>query len=384
MSKVISKYFKNTVIILLAFLIVFYYILPSNLSILLSCVVTLVSLKRIKSFVPLIWYGVFFLYLLLISLIRDTSMIYVTSCANVLFILLSVSLVIQGDLDRALFLKATSILGGMLCLFLYTKYNVYIGVGRFGEELPGTNIQSSILLGYILLYISCIQIWSFFHSKNKWYKALHLSFYVLTLWLTFFTGTRKALLLPILFGLLILILQYKKNKLKLILILSAVSVVLCFAGYYLAKSEYMSAEQMERWVGILGFFNDDIAKDASSEERTYLLKQGLYLFSQKPLFGYGIDATLKELSKHPHNNYVSLLSYGGVIFFLLYYWIYIYVLLGLRKSFRLDYSLYILGTIVILLSDMGTTSFNIMYFSVCITLLFVPKGSTESQHKLIS
>ena len=381
--KVIHKYLKNIIIIILAFLIVFYYVLPSSLAILLSCAVILISIKRIKSFVPVIWYGVFFIYVLLVSLLRDTSMIYVSSCANVLLILISVSLVVQGISERAIFLKATSIFGGVLCIFLYTRYYMYIGVGRFGEELPGTNIQSSILLGYILLYISSIQIWSFFHSKTWWYKLLYLSLFVFSLWLTFFTGTRKALLLPILFCLFILIINYKKNKFKLIIILSIVGILLCFAGNYLANSDYMSTEQMERWVGILGFFNDDIAKDASSEERTYLLKQGLYLFSQNPLFGYGIDATLKELSKHPHNNYVSLLSYGGIILFLLYYWIYIYVLLGFQKKLRSDYSLYILGTIVILLSDMGTTSFNIMYFSVCISLLFVPTSSCANQHNLI-
>lgn len=370
----IRKYVNSLILIVFSFLVVFYYVLPSKMSVMLTLIVMVLSIRHIRSYIPLVWYGLFVIYIFFISSIRENQYAYLSSSCNVFLILLAFSFIIQTSDDKKLFIISTGICGGLLSLYLYVFYGSYIGVGRFGEDLPGINIQSSIMLGYIFLYVSCLQIWTIFETKKIWVKSLFFLLLLFTLYLTIFTGTRKALMLPILYYAFLLIKNNRKNKFKLLILLSMLLISIISIFTIFVAHDLIPEYQLERWIGLWSFFDSNAVRDDSSIERTQLINQGLTLFFKKPVFGYGIEATLYELGKHPHNNYITLLSFGGIIMFMLYYWIYIYIIKNSKKNITIDASIYFLILFVLSLSDLGTTSFNIMYFNICIALMFVPQN----------
>ena len=96
----ILHYFRKLVLIAFAFLIVFYYVLPSKFSILLSVLVILVSIGRIRYNLSVIWYGLFLAYMFLISVFREYRYDYFFSSCNVLLILFAMSLIVQNVVDR--------------------------------------------------------------------------------------------------------------------------------------------------------------------------------------------------------------------------------------------------------------------------------------------
>lgn len=365
--------FNNILIIAFATLLNFYYIVPQNIAISINALIVLLSIqnvRRIITYLPIKWFLFFTFLLMLFVMIRSDSTSYLISSINVLVMIFTTSLLVKNKSDVSLFINATSFSGLLLCLYIYYKFGYIFGFGRLGMEMPGTRIDSAITLGYIFLYICCMQIYSMFEQKNITMKVMTIAAIVLTLYLTLLTGTRKALLIPIAYLFLCLYLRYKKNSLKLLIIIAISIFATTKVIGYIADNDILDKNMIERWQGSIGLIDNKQYIDDSSLERLDHIEKAKKLFYYNPIFGAGINNAIKYIGTHAHNNYLTLLAFGGIVLLLSYYWIYLYLIKKWKKIYNLCPLLYIM-ILMLLFSDIGTTSFNIAYFNIMITMLII-------------
>lgn len=363
---------RNLLIIVFAFLLNFYYIIPKNIAIAVNIFILLLSINDIRktpSFFPFKWYFSFIGVFMMLTLFHYDSTAYLISSINVCVVILTLILLLKDKENILLLINAISISGLLLCVYISYKFGYLFGFGRLGD-LPGTRIDSSITLGYIFLYICCMQICSMFEQKSIVMKVLTSVAIVFTLYLTLLTGTRKALLVPIAYLFFCLYIKYKRNYFK-ILIVIVISIFTIFKVLgYIADNNILDDKMIERWEGALGLIDDKQFLDESSLERLDHIEKAKEIFYNNPIFGVGVDKTINYVGTHPHNNYLTLLSFGGIVLFFSYYWIYLYIIMKWKKIYNLWPQLYIM-ILMLLLSDMGTTSFNILYFNTMIVLLLI-------------
>lgn len=364
--------FNNILIIAFAFLLSFYYIIPQSIALAANTFILLLSIKnisKITSFLPLKWYLSFTGVLMILTLFRFDSTSYLISSINVSIIILTLMLILKDKENILLLINAISISGLLLCVYISYKFGYLFGFGRLGD-LPGTRIDSSITLGYIFLYICCMQICSLFEQKSIVVKVLTSVAIVFTLYLTLLTGTRKALLVPIAYLLFCLYIKYKRNYFKIFIVIVISIFTIPKVIEYIADNNILDYKMIERWEGSLGLIDDKQFIDDSSLERLDHIEKAKEIFYNNPIFGVGVDKTINYVGTHPHNNYFTLLSFGGIVLFFSYYWIYLYIIMKWKKIYNLWPQLYIM-ILMLLLSDMGTTSFNILYFNTMIVLLLI-------------
>ena len=106
--------------------------------------------------------------------------------------------------------------------------------------------------------------------------------------------------------------------------------------------------------------------DHSTELRNEMIRIGFETFLEHPLLGIGIGnsyvITLEELSisTYLHNNYIELLCCGGIIGFLCYYSLHIYIAYNLFKYKNHDketFAIGILWMLLIFIIDWGMVSY---------------------------
>ena len=373
-------------IILFSGLICFYYIIPRGWAYLFEAFILLLAIKEKSGKfdpVPVIWYSLFSMYIIIDAVFRDHQMIYVSSCLNVLVFILILSLLIKSEEQSNLFIKASAFFGVAFSLYILVKFRVFIGIGRLGMELPGTRIDSAITLGYIFLYFMCLQILSLVNFQlsivTKIVLVLGLS---LSMYLTLMTGTRKALYIPILYLFLVIILKNRLYFGRLLFYISTLSIITVVSFNFMLENEIISSDSLTRMEGSLAIISDKYAMDDSTIERELLAYKATNIFYQHPLLGNGTDQVLKELTKHPHNNFLSILSMGGLVMFVFYYWIYFVCLFSKTVNRNKYLPLFMIVVFVLPLSDLGTTSFNIIYFNILIALFVLTAKQIELRKKL--
>ncbi len=371
--------YDNLTIVLFAFLVTFYYVLPINMAYACEFLVLAFAILNMQdkpsTFVPIIWYFGFTLYIVIDCLLRDYTYPY-SSCINV-FVFIFISTFLLNTKEKiVLFINYSSYMGLLLALFIIWRYQSFLGIGRLGMQLPGTRIESAITLGYIFLYLLCCQIYSIMIVKNKTEKLLLYFSLFICLYLTILTGTRKAMLLPILYYFFSVYLKYNNRKIVLLMLIPFLLIVLLFLFDYLVSSKIIDSKNLERLQGLFALINSNYSIDSSTLERRSLLNKAILIFEDYPLLGYGIDSTLVKLGKHPHNNFFSLLSMGGILMFIIYYWIYIYAFFSKKIERKSNLSIFIIIAIILPLSDLGTTSYNIIYFNIliCLFILYANKA----------
>lgn len=195
--------------------------------------------------------------------------------------------------------------------------------------------------------------------------------------------SRKAIVM-ILLGILALLVMNNKGKKNIsVRILRALFIVLAFivSVYFISLLPIFSGVN-ERIESFLNLFSGAGKADHSSIVRNKMVQIGLEEWVHHPVFGIGIDAThiilfqRINLDKYLHNNYVELLCGSGVVGFLIYYSMYIYLLIKTIKERTRNYSVFVIGIILIgliLITDYGRVSYysKILHFELMMLFVFL-------------
>lgn len=182
----------------------------------------------------------------------------------------------------------------------------------------------------------------------------------------FASGSRKALLSLFLgIFLYLMVRSFRKNQRTLHLLRFLIVLpIAVFVVYQILQLPIFSG-MMERMEGMLNIVTGGTV-EKSAMIRLSLVQLGISLFKQHPILGIGIDNPrlftygVTGHSFYLHNNFLEILSSGGVVGFILYYWIYVKLLFTLIRKRDFDdpqYCICFVLLILLLIMDYGMVSY---------------------------
>jgi O-antigen ligase len=249
-------------------------------------------------------------------------------------------------------LKAIAIAGLVLCLrvFILTPADIW-GSSRLGEEF-GLNPNT---LGMVLSHSTIALIYLGMKNKSK----LYFIFILPLISLVFLSGSRKAFLMIIGGTFLLFFLYTNKVKNKLFVIVVA---ILSFWGIYqIIMNIPFFYEVLGKRINITNIVNHQFT--ASTNTRISMIKEGWFLFTKRPIIGYGLEnyRLVSSFGTYSHNNYIELLVSTGLVGFIIYYSLPVCILISsLIKKIKgnSEYNIIIVFVSIILIIDLAMVSYG--------------------------
>ena len=200
------------------------------------------------------------------------------------------------------------------------------------------------------------------------------------------SGSRKTIAVMVLGTIAMLFLNSSRkghfllSMLRIILIAAAAAVAI----YFLLKLPFMKLIQTRVEGMIAGILNADrTLVDGSTRVRMMLKQDGLALFSQKPLTGYGLDNAklFNSYGYYMHDNFVEMLANLGLVGFCCYYVIYAVIIISLLKRFDIqdkEFNICLTLIAVVLLMDYGRVSYYNLSTYYILLLGFIKAQKTKA------
>lgn len=257
--------------------------------------------------------------------------------SKTLFLIFAVNILLSFIIENKEDVK-NILLANFLALVLYLVYIILkVDITQLGEDRLGIGVLGSLWnandVGLKLCIGFALALYLGFERKEI---ALRLCFWIIGLLfaaISLYTGSRKVVLMLI--GVMALFMfLYSKHKIAALIVVAVSVVVMYFAIMNIEPLYNVLGERIEDTLeGIFG----EGTTEGSFNARAEMIKLGWNAFLERPIFGYGLNnfRTLYEqatgLSTYSHNNFIEILVNGGLVGFILYYFIYGYVFVKLFK-----------------------------------------------------
>ena len=306
-----------------------------------GCFVSLMEKRRFPNIVFVMWILAFLAYSF-VSVLWSYS---VDLTFQSIIILLKVAITVicfyymlQSKEDFQFSLGALSLAGvlwGILYLSLLdfdisvlSNNRFYSGNDNF-FDMPNLNVVS-LYLSFSFVYFSFM----FFRTKN----VCTLILAIVALFLIVVLGSRKSIISIVICLALIFPKLHKSNKVQLI----AFIFISLFLLVSFIPSEYISF--VSERLGQLNFLAEEIKLDESDQIRVALFDRGIDYSMDAPILGNGFYVFSQLFNRdcgiafYSHNNFIETYVGGGLVGFLMYYVMYIYLFLKVyRRSALFDY-----------------------------------------------
>ena len=194
-----------------------------------------------------------------------------------------------------------------------------------------------------------------------------MPFVLISIFVVACTQSRKALLLMVI-GCVILVVMKNYNRTNFVQSIFRIVGVLVALGvlmFAISQIDVFSGVQ-ERLSQLFSVFTGVGELDSGSVNRRLMVQLGLLVWKEHPIFGVGLNCTRIIVNQnmgfdaYMHNNFIEILCATGVVGFLLYYGMYVYVFSQLLKYREYDRRYFIFGVmwlIVSLVMDIGMVSY---------------------------
>lgn len=230
------------------------------------------------------------------------------------------------------------ILAGSLCaLYLWLDFLQSGGIqnsdlkyasnSRVGANIAGGNVNI-VAMNLSFAFLPCL--YYCIKTDNIRNKILYACMMIFIFISSMLTGTRKTLFFYIITFIIFLMLG-KKYKIKKIIVVALVLLIAYWSLLNIEPLYYMIGHKID-------VFRDNsyyLMYEGSDNIRKNLIKDGLKIFLNNP-FGIGFGASTNYLGGYTHNNFIEVLISGGLIGFLIYYSLYIYILINSKKNEQND------------------------------------------------
>lgn len=251
-----------------------------------------------------------------------------------------------------------------ICLIVFIIYLSIMGMPnvdnanfRLGDESLAAGNSNTVAMNIGLL--SSFLFYHLFVNKNKKYLLPCIFVFIFSM----LTGSKKGL---IIFLLYYFIFNSTGSKFKFINFIKIVLVTFLIV-LFVINNEYMYNHVGYRVVdamteiGLLDYGQESY----STQARMLMYKIGINAFLENPFFGGGwfYFSYYSRLGTYSHNNYIELLVTFGVIGFLLYYSIYVYLLQKISKvkSLGIDNKITLLYTMIVVILFLHTAAVSFSY-----------------------
>lgn len=316
-----------------------------------------------------------------LSIEKGITIFEILVCMTLLYAHYSSYSSINGLLKAIMF-------GGFL-VALYTFYscgfeNIFSILGtsnRLDTVFANTNMVGlGCTISIVIAFYFCI-----YYKMMKYILIIIPSFLIVIV-----CGSRKSIIMLVV-GLLLLIIYRitSKNILTGVLkLMVTIGIIFLIAPYIIELPIFSGINQ--RMEGIIAVLDGTGKIDHSTLVRQSMVQKGLKQFFVTPFFGIGIgNAHVIGIGDYLylHNNYVELLTCGGLVGFLIYYSLYLNVLFNLFKNKikTNKYSCLIIVLILIfLIMDYGAVTYysKTTYFYFMVFYLHI-RNMNETKNKYL-
>ena len=288
--------------------------------------------------------------------------------------------------------KSKKIMSLFVLTCVYTSMLILI----FNWQLIGSDAFGSITGLYFnrLALLLCNGIFFSLYLYLKNHQSRYILTSILFYFIIYLTGSRKSLVMPLIFICLFLMLGIGKDKKKFKQAITIIIGVLAVSILVIS----VNSSLRERMIDLVqSLFNPGIVTDGSIRERAYFRETAIDLFMKKPITGVGLNgfrAYLNLISyrhvTYSHCNYLEILATLGVLGFLIYYFLYILILKNSLKNFKannLEKKLCLAFIIVEVVFEYGFVSFYFFEMQLPLALIyfcsiFMEKKQDKSTKKI--
>ena len=316
-------------------------------------------------------------YILIFTLFCVTSRIWaldsqlaVTKINSLLIIFVSMTVISLNiypnkNIDQLL----TVIMYGCYAVTFYVLIRFGLGGIRTllaSSERISNDLLNANTIGMCAAYAIVINMYYFIYVKRRLVDLIMIPAIIILA----ISGSRKAMLIVLLgiIGITILKNWEKRNVVKSIvrvcIAVFAASILIIFL-----LQLPMFSNVLDRFENLISLLQGNETRSTSdSWIRFAYVNLGLELFKQHPFLGIGIaNANIYTQmyyghDHYLHNNYVELLACGGIIGFLIYYSVYIYILMifiKYRKYRDKEYDICLILFLIALVMNYGA----VFYYS---------------------
>lgn len=222
-------------------------------------------------------------------------------------------------------------ISGVICAIVVIEYygfSEYIRLMMLGQRLGGGITNVNVIGIYLSVTVIIAFYYGYFAEKKYCYFLM-----MLPLLAAFGTGSRKALAMIALGIMILMFMKYRES-----ISLTAFAKFLGVAIVFLIILNWMST--MPIFQGVFSristmFGDESTALDSSAQNRYDMIRAGWDAFLKRPYTGVGINNSYViamervGYSTYLHNNFIELLACMGIVGFIIYYGIYIYLIRNL-------------------------------------------------------
>lgn len=236
-----------------------------------------------------------------------------------------------------------------------------------------SSIHFSMEFNYIITPVLYFLIWSVLYRKEN--RLLMGMTTILLLAFSLISAIKKAFFFPFVYLGLLLFIKNRDNLLKSILSIIVLTALLIPTYNFSMSNEKMYANIGRRIEGFTNYFTGEGRVDGSTRVRIGLAKDAWNVFLDNPIRGVGLDAfrTITKYKTYAHNNFLELLASTGLLGFVSFYWIHIYLVciffirIRYKQAKEMDF-LFVSIILTNLLHDMATISYFRLSFLLPICL----------------
>lgn len=272
-------------------------------------------------------------------------------------------------------------------LFYGIKNIIYTIVSGLRVSNDAINANT---LGMMAAYAILINVYYILREKRLPFYSL---FSVVSFIMLVASGSRKAIVVIVAGVFLLLILNNLSSKRMLNALFKIGGTIVVFVLLlYIASKLPMFAGVYGRIQTLINSLTGNGAVDYSTVARSKLVEIGIDLFKSNPILGVGMDNAkiyggiyFNKDEYYLHNNYIELLADGGIIGFLLYYSIFLYLLISLWKHRNFQDSEFIICFVLLLtrlILDFGMVSYDGRFTYLLILLLMMKNRLIKNEFKI--
>lgn len=320
-----------------------------------------------------IWYLILLLYSLFSALLMSNDVFYTLYQMLVVFVLtfcFGIVITNRKTLELTIVTYVISaVLMGILIMYYNPMYLIENVSGLGGMRLGQEETGNANIFTALMMFSGVFASWLILYNKNVILRVCSAFSLVLILYLMALSGGRKTIIAVVACTMFFVWKKGAYSIKKKVFSLFVICIVLYSIVYMMMTIPWLYDVVGYRFDGLFSFVGGTGESNVTSDNlRKEMIEMGFQGWTEKPIFGHGLDSFKffnKEMTGHmfySHNNYVEMLYDFGIIGFL-YYYIFIYKLYIRLKKLPKEFEIYSILGIGILLEllffDIGGVAYYI-------------------------
>lgn len=276
-------------------------------------------------------------------------------------------------------IKTIAISAFFAALLIFLKYGFNYYFSSRGEEVNANGVAFKAVIGSLCSLIICKK--NYYKGHFSYIFLIFLSLAIINFIFAVLCASRTMYInffVPVFFY---LVLKNSNNVLKIlrnIILVLILAIIIFYLLFNVEPLYILIGNRIESMIyGLLGQNTD-----SSTYTRLELIEYGFEFFNLRKISGSGLDSFRTMMGiYHPnrfayyaHNNYIEMLVSGGILGFILYYFIYIIIIRNgiIKIKNKSIFGFYVVGFMLgLMISEYAKITYYETIPQLCLAILYV-------------